>query len=206
MRWLHLIHCKVTMKSISAVLKMPSSSLRKRLLALKMPTTARTLQKSAKSCSDHLSKPPQCYEVYQRFLADGERLTEQFIELLDPVCNYHMDFDHLMVSIFHFDHSDKLIECVKKANSFTVPTWSLPDVDEEFCFEVNDMFFQIPMLIQSLSNDEKHDINSELSVAFLYGKVIFPVSGIASPHLQGTFRFLSDVMVLDTSLLIETEI
>lgn len=49
---------KVTMKSISAVLKMPSSSLRKRLLALKMPTTARTLQKSAKSCSDHLSKPP----------------------------------------------------------------------------------------------------------------------------------------------------
>lgn len=49
-------------------------------------------------------------------------------------------------------------------------------------------FSRLPDEIKHLPNDQRFTLNSQLSVAFLHGTVNFPVPGVASPHLRGTFH------------------
>ena len=62
------------------------------------------------------------------------------------------------------------------------------ETEQEFRDEMSSYFSRLPDEIKHLPNDQRFTLNSELSVAFLHGTVNFPVPGVGSPHLRGTFH------------------
>ena len=58
---------------------------------------------------------------------------------------------------------------------------------DKFNLEMIGYFNRIPDFMKSLDGDQRYLINSNLSIAFLYGNVEITKGGIDSPHLKGVF-------------------
>ena len=62
---------------------------------------------------------------------------------------------------------------------------------ERFNAKMEEMFKNIFEIFKSLDGDQRFLINSNISLAFLYGNVKIEHGGIDSPHLHGTFSLSS---------------
>ena len=168
--------------------------LRSRLIEAHLPVRWPQLRRICENLRGQLSPPPPVYNIYQKSVRDNSLLDDRALELLTPVANYH--FDHTMLILTRFsimgpDRRASLTSQWFSSPPISPADWHLqyfPDAPAQaFRSQMNSFFQDLPPCLKSLTNDELFQVNSQLSVAFLFGTVTFPEPGIASPHLKGGF-------------------
>ena len=147
---------------------------------------------------EDLSEPPLAYRLYHKSLNDdtflGFKESELIIQAMDPINRYHIDYINLLFSrvrprsnIKKWESMKKYYEDSKKLTYLNV----FSRIHATKFDYLSKCYDNIPDCIKNLSGDERFLLNSELSVAYLYGVVTIPKGGISSPHLHGCFSFTS---------------
>ena len=169
--------------------------LRNLLLSHKFPRRLADLRKLLHAATQTpLPPPPPVYEAYLRCERDGTYLSDQDLELLVPVTPYHFDFMSIVprkFMVMNREWYDVLTSRWFQNKDPFDPKWHTKYfVDEDslrFRRTMSERATRRPDCIRCLDNDQLFKCNSDMAVAFLHGSVSFPVPGIASPHLTGTF-------------------
>ena len=184
-----------TMDGIAGALNITPCSLRKRLLTYRLPRRLKDLRALLSDVNHEMLPPdPLIYQAAMRCKHEDTCLTDQHLELLTPVVAYHFDFIFVVLPLF---------KCMT-SHRYEVLTSAWFANDDPFDYHWDNRFFvaeeairfrqtmsetvgRLPDCIRSLTNDQLFRCNADLAVAFLHGSVSFPIPGIASPHLKGTF-------------------
>ena len=184
-----------TMDGIAGALNITPCSLRKRLLTYRLPRRLKDLRALLSDVNHEMLAPaPLIYQAAMRCKHEDTCLTDQHLELLTPVVAYHFDFIFVVLPLF---------KCMT-SHRYEVLTSAWFANDDPFDYHWDNRFFvaeeairfrqtmsetvgRLPDCIRSLTNDQLFRCNADLAVAFLHGSVSFPIPGIASPHLKGTF-------------------
>ena len=177
---------------VCSEIDVPVSRTRSYLISNRLPTTITSLRRIVASLGALLDAPP----VYLALTTDDDQIDfdDRLIELLQPVCHWH--FDHIGIlkrKCCFTDEQFAVFESRWFSADFTFNhKWSehffRSETEQEFRDEMSSYFSRLPDEIKHLPNDQRFVLNNHLSVAFLHGTVNFPVPGVASPHLRGTFH------------------
>ena len=175
-------------------LKISRRVIRDHLIEARLPVRWKQLRAICAELGDRLSPPPPVYRFYHKSVRENSLLDDRALELLTPVTNYH--FDHRMLILTRFSNMGPNRIASITSQWFSSPPvladdWSLQYFQDQpaqaFRRRLTSFFEHLPACLKCLNNDELFEVNSQLSVAFLFGSVTFPQPGIASPHLRGGF-------------------
>ena len=174
-------------------MKISRRVLREHLIEAHLPVCWKKLHAICAELGDQLSPPPPVYRIYHESVRENFLLDDRALELLTPVTDYHFDFKMLILTRFSNMGPDRLASITSQW--FSSPPvsidWSLQYFQGQpaqfFRCRMTSFFEDLPACLKCLNNDEMFEVNSQLSVAFLFGAVTFPQPGIASPHLKGGF-------------------
>ena len=180
-----------SLKSLAEALCISYSTLRNNLQRAKLPVRFSSVVSIAKTVKLPFD-PPQIYNLIHNAMNSGTSIDSIFIEHFQPVAPYHFDFIGLLqkhsecINIPSFDDFDT--EDINYQNCFY---WKganqIKREIDHFNSEMKAMFDNLPEFMKSLDGDQRFLINSNLSMAFLYGNVEISRGGIGSPHLKGVF-------------------
>ena len=184
-----------TFAQVAEFLMVGERFLRELLVSYAFPRRMSELRKLLEAATrTTLPAAPPVYEAYMRCERDGTYLTDQDLELLVPVTPYHFDFTSIVPRKFMImdRHRYDVLTSRWFRNKDPFDTnWDAQYFDSEesrqFRQTMIDRAGHLPDCIRSLDNDQMFSCNADLAVAFLHGAVSFPIPGIASPHLTGTF-------------------
>lgn len=191
---------KPTIENVSILLEMSQYKLRDNLAQHKIISSMKKLKKIAENIE--LLDPPPVYNFLSKIIHSDEeiQIDSMYIELIIPFTYYHFDHHNLLFNrstfpleikskipnnfdfsfidpdIMHFFGVDNEQDCPNKSNDFS-----------DFHKIMIDLYDHMPSIFKNIDGDQRFIINSNISIAFLYGNVEIAKAGIGSPHLKGTF-------------------